>query len=283
MFTATITVAVVVLCIHLVEGIQIQHYEQPFKRLEEFNPWSFKAQFGQDKWLYHNVFGPLGLTEDATKKNPAYFVEFGARDGVQLSNTYFFEKQLGWQGVLIEAGLDDSQKLPNHRACRVEGVPAASCLHAAVLDEEGKTLTFQGEGLTGKNRHLNRVQSPVVSTTLNAIVRDFRLPRIDLLSVDCEGCELPALQAFEFSIPVQVLLLEKGGKRKDAAQVESFCKIKQLLTAKGFLNIRVPGWAGRSDEVFVSRDVAAQIPKPAMLPAGQGCAADYTWEEWPTN
>ena len=31
-----------------------------------------------------------------------YFVELGANDGINQSNTFFFEKKRNWKGVLIE-------------------------------------------------------------------------------------------------------------------------------------------------------------------------------------
>ena len=31
-----------------------------------------------------------------------FYVELGANDGIQQSNTFFFEKYRGWKGVLIE-------------------------------------------------------------------------------------------------------------------------------------------------------------------------------------
>ena len=31
------------------------------------------------------------------------FVEFGARNGVDHSNTLYFERALGWRGILVEA------------------------------------------------------------------------------------------------------------------------------------------------------------------------------------
>ena len=34
-----------------------------------------------------------------------FFIEVGANDGYSMSNTYYLEKILGWQGVLIEAVL----------------------------------------------------------------------------------------------------------------------------------------------------------------------------------
>jgi len=216
--------------------------------------------------------------------NPHYFVEFGARDGILNSNTYFFEKELGWRGVLIEAGTDDTQTLSKNRVCKLEGVEASSCLHAAVSDVEGKRFVFEGEGEIAWQRYAHKEGTPatstghkegtpVNSTTLNAIVRDYRLPRIDFLSVDCEGCELTALKAFDFKIPVGTMLVERS--RDD----DYACKIKEFLTSKGFMNIRIPG----PDEAFVSKAVAAAIPKPDMLPAGEGCVKGYTWDNWPAN
>ena len=31
-----------------------------------------------------------------------FYIECGANDGVNQSNTWYFEKQLGWKGLLIE-------------------------------------------------------------------------------------------------------------------------------------------------------------------------------------
>jgi len=35
------------------------------------------------------------------KKN-GVFVDIGANDGVTISNTWYFEKELGWDGIAIE-------------------------------------------------------------------------------------------------------------------------------------------------------------------------------------
>src|SRR5258708_6764498 len=52
----------------------------------------WRAQFGEDRLLVKHFGG----------KREGYFVEVGAFDGENLSNTYFLEKALGWQGILVE-------------------------------------------------------------------------------------------------------------------------------------------------------------------------------------
>ena len=51
------------------------------------------SQSQQDEWVCEFYKG----------KQSGYFVEVGAHNGIQSSNTYFLEKELNWKGVCIEA------------------------------------------------------------------------------------------------------------------------------------------------------------------------------------
>ena len=52
-----------------------------------------KSQIGQDRILDEQIF---------KGKQNGVFIEVGAFNGVSGSNTYFFEKERGWKGMLIE-------------------------------------------------------------------------------------------------------------------------------------------------------------------------------------
>src|SRR5215467_5134323 len=54
----------------------------------------YHSEHGQDRWLEENVFR-------GTRNG--VFVEFGALDGLDTSNTLFFEREREWSGLLIEA------------------------------------------------------------------------------------------------------------------------------------------------------------------------------------
>jgi hypothetical protein len=58
----------------------------------------FHSQSHEDVWLWTNIFSklPQNVSLGGT------FLEIGGLNGIQLSNTYFFEKKLDWRGILIE-------------------------------------------------------------------------------------------------------------------------------------------------------------------------------------
>ena len=42
------------------------------------------------------------MLEDKLPHRDGFYVELGANDGVRFSNSYYFEVNKGWKGVLIE-------------------------------------------------------------------------------------------------------------------------------------------------------------------------------------
>lgn len=110
----------------------------------------------------HSQFGEDGIIAEMFKilpKQDAYWcVEFGAWDGIFLSNTRHLLKDKGWNGVLIEASEKKFEELKTNY----------SVLEKATLIN--KKVDFEGE---------NRLDKILAQTTLPL---DF-----DLLSIDIDG------------------------------------------------------------------------------------------------
>ncbi len=154
-----------------------------------------KSQLFQDLWALW-VSG---------QKRGGFFVEFGATDGVNLSNTWLLEKTMGWQGILAEPNPGFHEALQANRACAL----STKCVYS----ESGLQLEF----LAARKGELSRIASIgladghdgvariarrtllVETISLNDLLVEQRAPeRIDYLSVDTEGSELEILKAFDF-------------------------------------------------------------------------------------
>ena len=68
----------------------------------------YKAQEGEDKFMLQTFFHtPAG--------RPYYFIELGGFDGVTFSNSYFFDFEKGWNGLLIEGETGNYVKMEQTR------------------------------------------------------------------------------------------------------------------------------------------------------------------------
>jgi FkbM family methyltransferase len=148
------------------------------------------SQFGEDK-LVIEYFCSLGITE-------GFFLEIGANHPTKLSQTWLLEKS-GWHGILIEP-------LPHCAVLLRAERPGSRIFEAAVssADKTGRAyLLIEDDdaesALVFDEPRDGRPYATVAVRTLDDILAEAEYPRIDFLSIDIEGAELPALQSFDFN------------------------------------------------------------------------------------
>lgn len=178
----------------------------------------------------------LALIVNDFKKN-GYFVEFGATNGVDLSNSHLLEKTFGWTGILAEPAKTWHAALFENRSCHIE----TDC----VWETTGETLDFDivevGEfstlsAFSDKDLHSSlrqRAEKDQVKTiSLLDLLEKYDAPsEIDYLSVDTEGSEYPILAAFDFDrYRFNFISVEHN-------YTEQRRLIHDLLSAKGYRRI----------------------------------------------
>ncbi len=145
------------------------------------------------------------LADFVMRGAPGVFCEFGATDGISLSNSYYLESARNWTGVLAEPGRQWHQRLANNR-------PNAKIDTRCVFSETGSTLTFnevrEGEyssiagfspGDAHAGRRKNGIKYDVETVSLNDLLSECGITKLEYLSVDTEGSELTILRPFDFT------------------------------------------------------------------------------------
>jgi FkbM family methyltransferase len=136
-----------------------------------------------------------------------FFVEAGANDGINFSNTYYLERARGWTGVLVE-GIPEL-----YRAC-VRHRPRSQVFNCALVPPEahGELVTMQYSNLhsivSGAlpyehveagmiSQGVRTYEVQVRGRTLTSVLDDAALSRVDLLVLDVEGYEAQVLRGLD--------------------------------------------------------------------------------------
>lgn len=146
----------------------------------------------------------LALLVTQEKKN-GYFVEFGATNGISLSNSALLEKAFGWRGILAEPARVWHQALKQNRACALD----PRCVWSRTGEKLAFNETYSSELSTldqysahdnhAGNRRVGRHYF-VETISLNDLLKHHAAPReIDYISIDTEGSEYEILKSFDFS------------------------------------------------------------------------------------
>ena len=149
------------------------------------------------------------------------------------SNSYFFEKALGWQSVLVEANSQNAELLQQNR-------PNAITVHAAMCPEEN--VKFQGSGAVGgvldsmSQKHKDvwiRKQDAVTTVPCRRwgpLFKEHGITRIDIFVIDVEGGEYSVLSVMDWEVHVDYFIIEMSS----SSSTETQQRIVSLLASKGY-------------------------------------------------
>jgi FkbM family methyltransferase len=153
-----------------------------------------RSQLRQDLF----VLATLGLRRNG------FFVEFGAADGVYLSNSWLLEKEFGWKGILAEPARTSAESIRRSRSAILETdcvwrSTGDKLLFREVDNSEFSTLDELASVDCHKAERRSATTYEVTTVSLNDLLARHHAPRvIDYLSIDTEGSEAEILGAFDF-------------------------------------------------------------------------------------
>jgi FkbM family methyltransferase len=133
-------------------------------------------------------------------KKDGFFVEFGATDGVSLSNSYVMETGFGWSGILAEPARDWHDDLKANRKATIE----TRCVWRKSAEKISFTEAPRGEhssvtSYVSNSRRRRGKSYDVETISLNDLLTQHNAPHvIDYLSVDTEGSEYEIMKTVDF-------------------------------------------------------------------------------------
>ena len=218
---------------------------------------------------------------------PMFYVESGASDGLWVSNTLFFARRHGWEGLLVEPDLALFAKLRGNRH--------AAWAMRGYLDRESGEQRFDPGKHVGSGQlirqeivrsvDLSSNESTVPCERLDATLLAIGRRRVDYLSLDVEGAEMAVLAGLNLTaLSVAVLTIEFRIPG-NPTHPDNFEKLKALRTHLSdrhgylFVGCLPPGCVvGKDclDALFVEpalRDAAVRLRSRQGHPHGAAGAA----------
>lgn len=153
---------------------------------------NFIGQNLQDAWVMHNT---------KEKKN-GYFVDIGAADGKEISNSFLLEKKYMWNGIVAEPNPIWHKNLIKNRNCNI----SLDCVWSEsekildfIMADDPVLSTIQGFGEDDEHAQKRKTENIIKVKTISLLdlLKKYNAPRnIDYVSIDTEGSEFEILRSF---------------------------------------------------------------------------------------
>lgn len=160
---------------------------------------AFTAQGLQDLWLYTAVWRHLNRT--------GVFVDLAANHYYYISNTFFADHCLQFDGICIEANPQYHSALKKKRRCVLEPICIA---------EKEKNVEFDFSGVFGgivgekkKSKVSQGHKKKMTCQPLSAIFRKYDVSHVDYMNLDVEGVELQCLEGIDWNqVAIDIIGIE---------------------------------------------------------------------------
>jgi FkbM family methyltransferase len=203
----------------------------------------FYSQCGEDKIIYEKYF---------KDKKDGFFIELGAVDGLEFTNTKFFEDELGWSGILIEPQTNMFDMIAINR-------PKCKAYNFAITDKEGPLTMLVNNNTNPVAAAVSSLENNIVPAFQNRfgltqkilvntakfsdILKENNITKVDFMSLDVEGSEYDVLMTWDWNVPISVILMET------LAEFESVSvQCRELLKSKGYI---YDGFCPNENELWI--------------------------------
>ncbi|CAE8645563.1 unnamed protein product [Polarella glacialis] len=252
------------------------------------------SQWQQDWFVYKNFFQGTGRDVQVSSSGDnrqGVFVDVGAFHPIHLSNTYFFERCLGWRGVCVEPNPGLSAYFGAYRpACRlfrncVWSKPRSVVMHyqkdpiEAYIREEPSNESAAvsadsdnfdgisgapGVKITGEGQH---PEFRATCRTLESILSDAGLRKpaiVDFLSVDAEAAEVEIFRDFPFQdFDISVINVE--------VQAHNYYELDAVILNAGYAKVAVLG----GDHVYAK--LGRELAFPSRMAEWRKALGENFW------
>jgi FkbM family methyltransferase len=182
----------------LVAVLAIQYTERrlaPFLSRDNAEAQALAQKYGPsrhsnniEEWIIKDVF---------KDRRGGVFVDVGAHHHEQGNNTYYLESEMGWSGIAIEPQVKFADGYRKYR-------PRTTFVPLFISDVSNRQATLyvnEVDGVSSGVREFTEnwgeaTPTPTTTSTLDDVLDQFNISRIDFLSMDIELSEPQALAGF---------------------------------------------------------------------------------------
>jgi len=205
-----------------------------------------------------------------------FYIEAGANNGIEQSNTLNLEMELNWSGLLIEPSDSAFKQLVINRP---NNIKINSALVSFNYTKDKISGDFNSGSLMSKvspdfiftnlysyfkklARWIKKAEKKVLANTLQSILDHHNITEVDFFSLDVEGYEVEVLKGLNFSLikPKALLIEVREIMLFELCDLLLLNDYQLILNMSNFNYKNNPNWSGdHQDYLFVRSDYVNQI------------------------